>query len=238
MAEIGDHVEIVLDHQHGAILGDRADEFRDRADILMAHAGHRLVEQQHLGIERQGGRDLQHALAAVGEIAGHLVARVVEADGLQQLLGARRQRVERRQRAPELHVQTLRPLQRDPHIVEHGEVRKDRGDLERTHQAHARHLGRRRGGDVLAEKFDPAGARRQELGEQVEDRGLAGAVRPDQRLDLAGIDVEVDAVDGDEAAEIAPQAAGGQHRPRILLLHRHHGACHFTSGQPLSAGLI
>src|SRR5690242_3878910 len=80
VAEIGNHSEVVLDHQHGAIFCQRADDARDHADILMAHAGHRLVEQQHLRVERQCGRDLQHALAAIREIAGETMRGVIEAD--------------------------------------------------------------------------------------------------------------------------------------------------------------
>src|SRR5690606_29547429 len=55
---------------------------------------------------------------------------------------------------------------------------------------------------------DPALARLQELGQQVEERALAGAVRPDQGVDRALAHLEVDAVDGDAAAERTRQAAG------------------------------
>src|SRR5690606_15430010 len=68
VADIGDDGEIVLDHQHGALPGDVPDDGGYRADILLAHAGHRLIEQQHLGIERQGRCDLEHALASVGKV--------------------------------------------------------------------------------------------------------------------------------------------------------------------------
>src|SRR5580692_4412737 len=47
--------EIMLDHQHGAVHRHRLDEARDAVDVFMAHAGGRLVEQQHFGIERQRG---------------------------------------------------------------------------------------------------------------------------------------------------------------------------------------
>ena len=39
-----------------------------RSTSSCAHAGHRLVEQQHLGIERERGGDLERALAAVGQL--------------------------------------------------------------------------------------------------------------------------------------------------------------------------
>ena len=49
------------------------------------------------------------------------------------------------------------------------------------------------------------GARRQERGDQLEQGGLAGAVRADHREDLAARDVEGDVVDGDQAAEALGQ---------------------------------
>src|SRR5665213_217076 len=66
--QIGDDGEIMLDHEDGARPGDLADERRDVPDILAPEPGHRLVEQQQFGIERQGGRDLERALAAIGQL--------------------------------------------------------------------------------------------------------------------------------------------------------------------------
>src|SRR6185312_1666403 len=57
---------------------------------------------------------------------------------------------------------------------------------------------------------DNACRRLVETGDAVEDRGLAGAVRPDQRGDLAPLGVEGEFVDGDDAAEAHRQAIDGQ----------------------------
>jgi hypothetical protein len=70
IAQAFDDGQIVLDHQHRAALRRLADELGDAADVLAAHAGGRLVEQQNLRIERQRRGDLQRALAAIGQIAG------------------------------------------------------------------------------------------------------------------------------------------------------------------------
>src|SRR5262249_45692010 len=67
---------------------------------------------------------------------------------------------------------------------------------------------RRERGDVAAVVDDAAVGRTQELGEQVEDRGLAGAVRPDQRVDRAAPHPQVDAADRDEAREFHPEIVG------------------------------
>src|SRR5258708_22226875 len=50
-------------------------------------------------------------------------------------------------------------------------------------------------------ELDLAGAQGQDAGDQVEGRAFAGAVRTDQPDDAAALDLEIDVVDGDEAAE-------------------------------------
>ena len=58
-----------------------------------------------------------------------------------------------------------------------------------------------RAGDVRAGEDDPAGVRRLEAGDQVEQRRLAGAVRADHRGDAAVDDLQIDRIDGDQPAE-------------------------------------
>ena len=50
--------------------------------------------------------------------------------------------------------------------------------------------------------------RRQKLGQQVEERGLARAIRADQRMDLAALHLQVDVAHRDETLEFLGQAAG------------------------------
>ena len=59
-------------------------------------------------------------------------------------------------------------------------------------------LGR---GDAVARQREPSLGRLVEAGDAVEDGRLAGAVRTDQRGDVAAPDREAEGVDGDEAAE-------------------------------------
>src|SRR5207249_3990110 len=47
VGEIGNHAEIVLDHQHGAIGRNPLDQGADAPDVLVAHPRHRLIEQHH-----------------------------------------------------------------------------------------------------------------------------------------------------------------------------------------------
>ena len=76
------------------------------------------------------------------------------------------------------------------------------GQLEGADHAQAGDLVRRRcRRHRLAVEVPRAGVGLVEPGEQVEERGLAGAVRSDQRGDPVALDLEVFDVDGEEAAE-------------------------------------
>jgi hypothetical protein len=46
----------------------------------VAHAGHRLVEQHHLGVERQRRRDFEGALAAIGSSTAGVLSEIGKAD--------------------------------------------------------------------------------------------------------------------------------------------------------------
>src|SRR6267142_2845991 len=56
-------------------------------------------------------------------------------------------------------------------------------------------------GDRSSRERDLAAVGAERAGEQVEHRGLAGAIRADQAEDLAGTHLEADIVDSDEAAK-------------------------------------
>ena len=67
-------------------------------------------------------------------------------------------------------------------------------------------------GHVLAREDHAARGRLVDAGEHVEERRLAGAVRPDQADDRALRHREVDVVDGDEAAELLAEPLGLEQR--------------------------
>src|SRR5262249_56910434 len=89
----------------------------------------------------------------------------------------------------------------DGDVLVHGEAGERLHDLEGAHDASPRHQMGRHARDVVAAVKDAALARRQEPADDGEQRGLAGAVGPDQRSDPAGFDGERNIVDGEEAAE-------------------------------------
>jgi hypothetical protein len=65
--------------------------------------------------------------------------------------------------------------------------------------------GERLGDDVVAEHGGAAGGRTQQRGQDVHERRLARAVRPEQAEDGGRLNLEVHAVEGDDVAEIMPE---------------------------------
>ena len=90
-------------------------------------------------------------------------------------------------------------------VLERGHLLEDGRLLECPHHALAGHGMRLEPADPLAVEQDLAVGRRQERGDQLEQRALAGAVRADHREDLAVRDLEADVVDRDQAAEALGQ---------------------------------
>ena len=66
--------------------------------------------------------------------------------------------------------------------------------------------GGRQPADLLAPHVDLSGVVGEIAGDQVEERGLPGAVRADDRAQIAGGHGEVHAVDGLDAAEVLLEA--------------------------------
>jgi hypothetical protein len=74
--------------------------------------------------------------------------------------------------------------------------------------------------DVEASHRRRATARREQRAEHPHDRRFSGAVRPEETVDLAAGDFQIDTVNGNELAELAPQRAssdrGITHRTSII----------------------
>ena len=96
-----------------------------------------------------------------------------------------------------------RGLRREPAVLEHGELRKDRRALVAAADAGARAARLRARRDVLAVERDAAVGRGDLAREHVDQRRLAGAVGADHRVHFAAVQVERHRVDRDQAAEAA-----------------------------------
>src|SRR5665213_3754875 len=54
VGQVGDHAQIMLDHQDGVLRRDPLDQCGDLVDVLMSHAGHRPVSYTHLRAHETG----------------------------------------------------------------------------------------------------------------------------------------------------------------------------------------
>ena len=139
----------MFDHQDGVFPGDTLDQGGDLVDVFMAHAGHRLVERHHFRIERQRRRDLKRALVPIGPLDRRRLCKFAQADIVEQFAGTVIESIEHGFRAPEIEGVPVLALQRDPHILQRGQMRERGRNLKRTHQAEACHIRGRQRRDVL-----------------------------------------------------------------------------------------
>ncbi len=96
-------------------------------------------------------------------------------------------------------------------VVLHVQAAKDRGFLRQVADAEARAPVHRQMRDVVAVEADDAAIGRNQPGDHVEDRGLAGAVRPEQADRLAGAQAQGRVVHHGAAAIALLQALDGEH---------------------------
>src|SRR4051812_2462445 len=205
-------LDVVLDEQNGDVLRQAGDGAEQLGAFLARHAGGGLIEQQHLRPGRQRQRDFEKPLLAVGELP-----RLPRADRTErQLFEHRIGLVDRcaiiRGRPPPGACDLLALADRQGHRLERGQVREQAVDLEGADEAATDALFGPERGDVLAAEQDLTAVGSQHAGHQVDQGGLAGPVRPDQRVAHAARQRDLDAFRDDERAEALVEAAGGENR--------------------------
>jgi hypothetical protein len=190
---------VVLDNDHGAILDDLLEQFRGLDTLRHAHAGNGFVEHQQLGVLNQQHPDLEPLLLSMTEGLRRPIEMVAQKDHggdvlhpLADLLGALPE-----QGAGDVAAARYREFE----IFEHREVFVDRRSLEFSSDTETYDLLFLAAGDFLVLELDRALRDLRPTADQVEHRGLAGAVRPDDDAQLALVDVEVESVDGLEPIE-------------------------------------
>ena len=163
---------------------EAVDLLPERGSALDVETGGRLVEEENARAVDERHREVEPALHAARVAADPAVGRLREADPREQLVRARQalgagQRLERRL---------------EPQVLAAGEERVERRLLERRPDLRSTFEPFR--GDVEARDARRALGRRQERRQHVDGRRLPGPVRPEEPVDLAGRDGEVDPVDG------------------------------------------
>src|SRR5262245_14705354 len=205
--QVGDHLHIVLDPDHGdaeAML-DAQDEARQVLALVAIEPGRGLVEQQQGRLERECPGKADELLGAEGQGADRHMAETLELDELDDFL-------HRRALAHLLAAHTWQEqhlgewmgaharMAAGQQVLDHGHVRKQLAMLERARDTEPGDVVWRAATQVLTAKADaPAAA--VEAADAIEDAGLAGTVRTDQGEQLSRLDRERDAVEHDEAAE-------------------------------------
>ncbi len=212
VGEIGHHLHVVLDPDHGGaeLVLDAQDEARQVLPFVAVEPGGRLVEHEQRGLERQRAREADDLLDAERKSRDGRVPIALELDefddaldrlavtdllapdaGKEQHLGQR--------------IGADAGVAAGQEVVEHRHLREQLAVLEGAREAEPRDLVRLAAGNVRAAEVDFSLAPI-DAAHAVEHAGLAGAVRPDQREQLAGVDRERHAVEHREAAETKRQA--------------------------------
>src|SRR5439155_2510477 len=130
-----------------------------------------------------------------GEVHRQRLALFVEVDHLQYFLGAVVRIVEVGEELPERVAVAHAPQHRAADVLEHRQAHEQVRHLEAARQAAAVDLVGAQAVDALAAEQDLAAGGREAAADEVEQRGLAGAVRPDDGHPLAGRHREVGAAD-------------------------------------------
>jgi hypothetical protein len=171
-------------HDHGAA-GAHAipEQALDVARRYRVEAGEGLVEDDQAGVMHQRARQRHFLAHALGKSFAALIQMRFQPERDQQMARRRfgKSGIDAPQAGDEFEIFQRRQL-----VVDHRLIRYPRGDL--------------LGGDRIGQRIDPehgdrAGIRPQQPGHHPQGRGLAGAVRSEQRIELAGPHVEIERVD-------------------------------------------
>ena len=211
VGDLADLLEPVRDVDHGgAARGRHANLLEQQLDQVGGERRGRLVEYQHLGIDRERlcefdelalrDADFDHPHAGMNRAADALE---LGGDPIQVAAVAA--------------AQVRRNGQQ--HVLGHRQVGQHRGVL--VDDGEPQPLGLRGGQpfDCLAADFDRAGVGGHVTGGNPHQRGFAGSVLAQERMDLAGDGGERDILDGHHAAELFPDMGQAQSN-RLRIGHR------------------
>src|SRR5216683_3350355 len=246
VGDVHHHAHVVLDEgdRRAELVVDIEDEAGHVLLLLDVHAGHRLVQEQELWLGGQRPCQLHPLLEAVGQPpGGHLadgldlqeVYDALDGGPVLQLLPLGRPPVDGVQEKVPTHLE--QPAGHD--VVQHGHALEERDVLEGPGDAEGGHVVGLELGPVLALEQDSSLLGVVEATDDIDQGGLPRPVGPDDRDDLAPVDVDAhvgerldrpeshgDVVDMEQRL---PPRGGCRPRFRNRLLverHRHLGPFH------------
>ncbi len=208
LGDVHDHAHVVLDQHDGDVplLVNVEDEARHVLLLLHVHTRHRLVEQQQPWRLSQRPTQLHTLLQPVGQGADHVLADAFDLQEIDDLLDDRALRnlfflgqapvhAGRQQARAHVHVAA------EQQVVEDGHAREQTQVLERSRDADACCLMRFAAQDRDAVEFDASALRPIQAADRIQQAGLARAIGTDDGRDLASLDVDADARQGDHSAK-------------------------------------
>ncbi len=194
------------DHRRAGV-AEPVEHAEEAAGLGAGERGRRLVEDQHARVGAQRAGD--HHQLPLGRAQRRDRAARVDRDlhPLEQLAGAAVQLAEGDAR------RGVEPGLADEEVLGDRQLLDDLDLLRHVGDALGARVGRGGEADDLAVELDGAvvGAGRPDAGQDLDERRLAGAVVADQRVDLAGLEPEVDAAEGRHAGELLAEPLGFEH---------------------------
>src|SRR2546428_200512 len=211
VAEAHDEWHVVLDdEERAAPAAELADGLGDLAADDRMYTGERLVEQEQGGLDHEVHRKLEQALLADGGTPPGRIDEPHEPEALEPGAGTS---------PPVAHAAAHGG---DGEVLAHGQLAEESHRLERPPDAPSGDLVRRQVVDALTVVEHAPAVGPEQARDEIEDRGLAGAVGPDEADDTARLDLERAATAGAEAAEALLELGDGQ--PRRLGYFFSHAA--------------
>ena len=194
VADVHDEAHVVLHQQHGDAPAGQVDEDAPELDrLLLVEPRAGLVHQQHRRARGQGPAQLDEAGQTGGQQVGGLVGDVRQPD-----MGQDHVRFDARAGAGGTSTSRLR---RHLHVLPSRQGPEELEALEGAGDAESGPVMRRQAGDVLTAEAHPPVRGGLQAGDDVEERGLPGPVGADEAVDGAGVDLQIDVLQGLEPAE-------------------------------------
>ena len=217
-------VQILRGQEHGGAGADQvADQVPDLEAAARIDAGGRLVQEQHVGPAHQRRGQVQAPLHAARIGAHQPVGVGRQRDPLQHLRGAFARDASAQVVQPAYHLDGLPAGQ----VLVHRRELAGKADAgaDRDRIAH----------DVDAGDRGRAAVGLEQRGQHADQRGLAGAVRPQQGVDDAGLDLQADAGQRLDGAESLLDPVGAHDRLHRMDRAQRTAAGSRRTNQPLPA---
>src|SRR5713226_3487307 len=200
IGDIHHHAHVVLDQRDGGpeLVVHVEHEAAHVFLLLDVHPGHGLVEKEELGLGGEGAGQLHPLLEPVGQPARRRLANGLDLQEVDDALDG----------GP---VRELLTTGRTPvnGVQQEGARNAELGDFERLEV-----------GPVLAVEDDAAPLGMVEAADDVQERGLARSVGPDDGDDLSPLDVEADVAEGLDGPEVNADALDAEEWLRARARHR------------------